>query len=342
MELEQHIRCAGNKNITTPKNNNAVILGGCRAKISAIATAVFFRGVNRKHIDTWRVSLYPSGMGQGLQSSGRMQNWLREPLVHFLLAGLGVFLFSAWRGEPVDTASRTIAIDAAQVSELAGRFAQSWRRTPTASEIDGLIRDHIKEEIYYREALRLGLDNDDAIIRQRLRSKMEFLATSETENAVPEDTTLQAWLNADPARYAIGATYSFDQIFLNDDNAGAVRVASLKAQLAKDGNWQAMGDAISLPRMLDKADTTQITRAFGDPFTAALVKREPGSWFGPVLSGFGTHLVRVRHVQAGRMPKLAEVRQSVENDWRAATVKLREAKAYQTLLDGYDIRITKP
>ena len=128
----------------------------------------------------------------------RVRGWLREPLVHFLLAGFAIFLFFAWRGFDVDPASRTITIEEAQVLRLAKSFEQTYQRAPSPDEVDGLIHDYIKEEIYYREALRLGLDSDDPVIRRRMRSKMEFLARAELENVKPKDVVLQKMLDKKP------------------------------------------------------------------------------------------------------------------------------------------------
>lgn len=271
--------------------------------------------------------------------SERLRPLLREPLVHFLLAGLAVFLFSAWRGEEVDPASRTIVIDEKQVSRLVASWQQTWQRAPSQAEIDGLIRDHIKGEIYYREAKRLGLDEDDIVIRRRLRAKMEFLAAAQVENARPDDATLQKWLDRNPARYADNAAYSFDQIYLGQDAAGAAR---MKAALAEGADWRGQGETISLPRSLENAAQSAVARDFGEGFAAALGGAETGTWSGPVASGFGQHLVRVRAVALPQKPRLADVRQAVENDWRAATIKAREAAAYQALLDGYTIKIAQP
>ena len=269
-----------------------------------------------------------------------MRHLLREPLVHFLLVGLAIFAFSAWRGEPVDPASRTIDIDEEQVSQLAAQFVQGWQRAPSPAELDGLIRDYIKEEVYYREALRLGLEADDAIIRRRLRSKMEYLAKAQAENAVADDATLQAWLDKNVARYAGGGSVSFDQIYVGPqgDAEGNVRSA-----LTAQREWEGLGQPISLPPSLDNADREEVAKLFGTGF-AQLIFALPQSdeWKGPLTSGFGKHLVRVRAKAAGRPPKLSEVRQRIENDWRAETAKAREAEAYQALLDGYTIRIAKP
>lgn len=267
-----------------------------------------------------------------------------EPLVHFLLAGLALFVFFAWRGDAVDPESRTITLTEEQVARLAANWEQTWQRPPSQQEIDGLIRDFVKEEVYYREGLRLGLGEDDTIIRRRIRSKMEFLASSELENETPSDASLQAMLDKNPQAYAADARYSFDQIYLTaQDEAGArARATQMLSAINKGTDWQKLGDAISLPRRSEQVDRARIAADFGDEFAASLAAIKPGQWAGPFASGFGLHLVRIRAVQASATPKLADVRQKLENDWRAQTVKDREAKAYQALLDSYTIKIAKP
>jgi peptidyl-prolyl cis-trans isomerase C len=269
---------------------------------------------------------------------------LKEPLVHFLLAGLALFLFFAWRGDAVDPESRTITITEEQVERLAANWTQTWQRPPSQTEIDGLIRDFVKEEIYYREGLRLGLEQDDPIVRRRIRSKMEFLAISELENEAPGDATLQALLDKNPQAYAAEASYSFDQIYLaaQDEAAARRRATQILASVNNGTDWQTQGDAISLPRSPDNVDRARIASDFGDEFAAALASIKQGQWTGPIASGFGLHLVRIRAVRASTKPTLADVRQKLENDWRAKTAKDREAKAYQTLLDSYTIKIAKP
>lgn len=279
-------------------------------------------------------------MGEIETPKVRSRQWLREPLLHFLIGGLLVFLFSLWRGEPVDPASRAIVITEAQVARLAASWEQSWQRQPTAPEIDALIREFIKDEIYYREALRLGLDGEDVVIRRRLRSKMEFLARAQVESAKPKDAVLRAWLDKYPARFVSDPAFSFDQIYLGPTEI-ADAPAALKA-ISRGADWETQGQSISLPPSLDKASQAEIARQFGMPFANALPALANGVWVGPVVSGFGSHLVRVRAAQASGKPRLADVRQVVENDWRAVTMKEREAKAYQALLEGYDIEIKQP
>jgi peptidyl-prolyl cis-trans isomerase C len=261
---------------------------------------------------------------------------LREPLVHFLI--VGAFIFALFPGGATDPAGRQIIVGEAQVARLAAQWEQTWRRQPSPAEFDGLIRDHIKEEVYYREALQLGLDRDDPIIRRRLRSKMEFLSTAQSDASPVDDTVLQTWLDRNPARYANDAVFSFDQIYVRNTETAAIALAQLKA----GGSSNLLGEALAVPAAMEAAPSSEIDRLFGAQFATTIARLPLGTWTGPVESGFGSHLVRVRAVEATKKPKLADVRQQVENDWRNATRIKREERAYQALLDGYDIKIEKP
>ena len=280
-----------------------------------------------------------------MQFRERLKQTLREPLIHFLLAGLAIFLIYGSFGNAVETSDRRIAVTEEHVKRLASQWTQTWQRAPSADELDGLIRDYIKEEIYYREALRLGLDKDDMIVRRRMRSKMEFLATSQAENMTATDTELQAWLNKNAGKYAPDPVYALDQVYINTSGGEEKALARAKAllkQLQGGAKADGLGDPLSLPHRLERASRFEIDRQFGEAFSVALKSLPTGVWSGPVASGFGLHLVRVRSVSSIKQANLADVRKTVENDWRDATRAKREAQAYQTLLDGYQIDIEKP
>lgn len=274
----------------------------------------------------------------------RLRGWLKEPLIHFLIGGAMLFAFFAWRGDVVDPESRTITITESQVAKLAANWTAIWRRQPSPQELDALIRDYVKEEVYAREGLRLGLDQDDPIIRRRIRSKMEYLATAQVENAGVDEAVLSAWYAKNSARYADDNRYSFDQIFIaaNDADQAAVRAKAMLGQLAEGADWWGLGDTLSLPRSVIGKAQADIARDFGGAFASGLAGQPKGQWSGPIASGFGLHLVRIKAIEVDRVPPLSSVRQRVENDWRAETAKDREAKAYQALLDGYRITIDRP
>lgn len=259
---------------------------------------------------------------------------LREPLVHFAI--LGALIFALF-GNATGTDERRIVIDAARVERIAGQYAQNFRRAPTPSELDALIHDDVKEEVYYREALRLGLDRDDEVVRRRMRVKMEAFGDTGEDIAAPDDATLEKWLVAHPDRFAGEAIYAFDQRYLGPDTAGApIALASLRA-----GRTFA-GAAIPLPAQFEAIGSGEAADLFGDDFAAALNRLPLNQWSGPVTSGLGQHLVRVRARRPPAPPRLAAIGQRVENDWRAAMARARTERAYRDLLKHYDIVVEKP
>lgn len=259
---------------------------------------------------------------------------LREPLVHFIALGALVF---ALFGNATSAEERRIVIDAARIERLGGQYAQNFRRAPSPAELEALIRDDVKEEVYYREALRLGLDRDDEVVRRRMRVKMEAFGDSAEEVRSPDDATLQRWLDAHPARFAGEASYDFDQRYLGTDAAEA----QAGLGLLRAGREFA-GSVIPLPASFDSIGAGEAAEQFGDDFPAALDRLPLGVWSGPIASGVGQHLVRVRARQPAAKPTLAAVRQRVENDWRAAMAQSRSERAYRALLDRYDVVIEKP
>ena len=259
---------------------------------------------------------------------------LREPLAHF--AVLGALIFALF-GNATSADERRIVIDAARVERIAGQYAQNFRRAPSADELDALIRDDVKEEVYYREALRLGLDRDDEVVRRRMRVKMEAFGETAEDIAAPDDATLQRWLGGHPDRFAGEARYAFDQRYLGVNAADAQ--AGL-AQLRAERDYA--GAAIPLPAQFEAIGAGEAAELFGDDFATALDRLPMGEWSGPVASGLGQHLVRVRQRHPAAPPRLTAIRQRVENDWRAAMARDRTERAYRTLLGRYNVVIEKP
>ncbi|MFN2099699.1 peptidyl-prolyl cis-trans isomerase [Altererythrobacter sp. MF3-039] len=268
----------------------------------------------------------------------KLPAWTREPLVQFLFGGALLFVFFAWRGEPADPASRDIEVSRDDQAQLAVRFEALMRRPPTDAELDNLIEQYLREEILYREALRLGLDQDDPVVRRRLSQKMDEIAGARAETAPVTDAMLQEWIEAHPERFAADATYSFDQLWFSEGDEAAL----VLAQLTDDENWQGLGGEISLPASLENASFTDIENRFGQAFSTSLNDFSVSpKWYGPVSSGFGWHLVRVRKKQIGEVPELADIRSDVENDWRSSTIADRKKQAYELLREAYDIDIER-
>jgi len=259
---------------------------------------------------------------------------LREPLVHFLAGGALIFALFGNSSTPDE---RRIVVDRPRIERLAGQFAQTFRRLPSDAELDALIREDVKDEVYYREGLRLGLDRDDEVIRRRMRNKLQSFENTPDDLPAPNDATLQRWLDGHPARFAGEARYAFDQRYLGRDAGGA---EAALAVLRRGGSFA--GKPIPLTGSFDHAGAIEIGDLFGDDFAAALGKLPLGVWSGPVASGLGEHLVRVRAKEAPAPARLATMRQRVENDWRSEQARQRGDAAYRAMLERYDVVIDKP
>ncbi|MDP3907083.1 peptidylprolyl isomerase [Novosphingobium sp.] len=271
----------------------------------------------------------------------RAAGLLREPLVHFMIAG--ALVFAVLSGRPPDTGERRIVVSEAVANRLVERWMQSFRRAPTADEVDGLIRDYVMDQVYYREALRLGLDQDDEVVIRRLRNKMVGLAASDAEAKTPTDAQLQALIDADPARYAAEPLLDFKQVYLGGDTPAArAAAAQALAALQRGEAADALRQPAPIPASFSRAPASEVAAVLGQDFVAGLAKLPVGQWSGPVPSGAGLHLVRIERRDPPPTPRLADVRKRVENDWRSAATQTAVNAAYAKLLDGYDVVIERP
>ena len=267
-----------------------------------------------------------------------MQRWARDPLIHFLIAGAALFAFFALRGAEVDPESRTIEVTRDVQAGLAMQFERAIQRPPTDAELDGLIDRWVRDEVLYREAIRLGLDRDDAVVRRRLSRKMDDLAGAEAETESPSDATLEQWLADNPERFATGTRYSFDQLWFESEEAAIAAKASLKS----GAEWAELGGAISLPATVNDTEAQEIEARFGGDFLTALQTLRPSDeWADPIFSGFGWHLVRLRNTKLGTVPQFADIKQNVEAEWRSATIEARREQAFQLLRDAYSVSVEK-
>lgn len=260
----------------------------------------------------------------------------REPLVHFLLAGAFIFALYAWVGDD-DRESGRIVVSVEQVEQLALVWQRTWNRPPTDEELQGLVRNYIKDEVYYREALKLGLDVNDQVIRRRLRQKLEFFATESAVQELPSQEVLKAWFGENAQRYEAPPTYTFEQVYFAELDAG--RMEEVAAKLEEGVLPSEVGDTIALPQQMDAATSNAVTRVFGEKFTDALASLPVNEWSGPVESGLGHHLVRLSASTPSRPVAFTEVRRQVERDWLGEERVKAEEAAYAAMSAQYEIEI---
>ncbi|MGO7904985.1 peptidyl-prolyl cis-trans isomerase [Rhizobium leguminosarum] len=272
---------------------------------------------------------------------------LREPLVHFLALALLIFAGYGLLGANTDDKPDSIVVTAPKIEQMATVFTKTWQRPPTAEELKGLIDDHVKEEILVRQALEIGLDRDDTVVRRRLRQKMEFLNAADAETLTATDAELDAYLKANATTFEIDPMLAFQQIVLNPQRHGeaieqksAAILEVLLSQPAADPT--SLGDASLLPPELPLTSKTSIGQTFGADFAEELDKIPAGQWTGPVNSGFGLHLIRVTERLPGRVPTLDEVRDAVAREWTNAKRKELENQRFAELLKRYVVSIESP
>ena len=278
----------------------------------------------------------------------RLKNFFREPLVHFLVLGAGIFVLFGAVGDARDDKSDRIVVSAGKIENLAKLWRRTWQRPPTPQELEGLIEDHIKEEILYREALALGLDRDDTIIRRRLRQKMEFLVEDIAAAAEPTEAELQAYLEKNPDAFRVPPSVTFSHIFLNQDRRGeAAHRDAERLRIRLVGSTgrvdpAALGDPFLLPHDFKALPEYEVVKLFGREFAARLLELKPGQWTGPVESGYGVHLVFIRERTEPQTPELADVRDAVSREWLAARRREANEAFLRRLREKYTVIVEEP
>jgi hypothetical protein len=270
---------------------------------------------------------------------------IREPLLHFLLIGVALFMLYGALNRGRSDAPRDIVVSEARVEALAESFATVWMRPPTPEEIKGLIDDHIAEEIYYREAIAMGLDQDDTVIRRRLRQKIEFISEDAATATEPTDAELRTYLAAHPEKFLEPAELTFVQVYFSTEQRGDQARPSAERLLAElqAGRGPAIlaeaGDPTLLPGEMQSASAQVIVNAFGSDFAEQVLAAPVGQWTGPLQSGFGLHLVRVDDRKAGATPAFEQIRPIVVREWQSG----QRTEFNKAFLDGlrakYDIRV---
>ena len=277
-----------------------------------------------------------------------MRKLVREPLFHFLLLGAVIF-FVAGRSRSIAVPSgEKIVVTQSQIESIVVGFSRTWMRPPTQKELQGLLNDYVRDEVLYREARAMGLDQDDVIVRRRMRQKFEFLAEdTAARTGPPSDQELEAYLKHHLDRYSIEPSFSFEHIFFSREKRKASAEAEATAMLArlssKSGiDTEELGDPFLLPSQFDKTSAGETARLFGEKFADELAKTQLGTWAGPIESSYGLHLVRVNARLPAVAPLLANVRESVVRDLLSDRRKQELDTQYEKLRARYTVIVEPP
>lgn len=280
-----------------------------------------------------------------------MKQVFKEPLLVFLLIGAAIFvLFQQVADDPL-TADAEIVVTTGHIQVLTMGFEKRRQRLPTERELEGLIQHYVREEVLYREALALGLDRDDPIIKRRLVQKLQFLSEDIATADEPEEQQLLTYLAAHQENYRQPSRFSFRQVYINANNHGENAQSEALKLLAilnsndtgtdtdTDNGADTFGDPLMLSHRFERMPETEVERTLGQPFLQSLREMPTGSWQGPITSGFGWHLVRIDERIDGKPLSLNAVRKQVVRDWTSQQRQLANKAVYERLRKNYKVTV---
>lgn len=271
----------------------------------------------------------------------------REPLLHFLLIGAGIYLFYGLFS-PVEESDpdRTVRVTAGDIESLANNWQRVWNRPPTAEELDGLVRQHVREIVLYREALAMGLDKDDVVVRRRLGQKLEFLSGDLMIPPAPDTAVLETWFEENRGRYQQPDRYTVTQIYLNADERGErIRQDALAIRDELNGlgtvpdDVTGYGDPFLLQSYYPRQTESDLARLFGTQFAESVTGLTPGRWHGPVYSGYGAHVVYVNDHWRAPEPEFEQLEDRVREDWTAETSEALNKQFLEAIVARYEVVI---
>ena len=274
-----------------------------------------------------------------------MRRILKEPLFHFLLLGGLIFFMASFVYNKDRKAEHTIVVSNEKIGNIIRLYTVTAGTPPTRSQLDAMIDDYIKEEIFYRESLKMKLDKDDEIIRRRLSQKMEFLQSDLSVVAVPSQKQLEDFYHSHPGNFRDSAIVSFTHIYFSADKKGAddarSRAQAVKTKLISSNRTRApeLGDPFSLQFDYTGQNKLDIVQLFGQkPIEDSLFESAPDQWIGPVESGYGWHLIRISERKQPMIPVFQSVRDKVRDNYIAAMKDSLNNIAFEKLKSSYTIQ----
>jgi hypothetical protein len=283
---------------------------------------------------------------RGLRSGEDQVRLLREPLFHFIALGIALFLvYATARDAFSDDPGRQIRIADAEIGFLVAYFERQWGRPPSDDELDSLIESRVRQEVFYREALALGLDRDDMVVRRRMVQKMEMLSQDLALLADPTDQELRTFFRENAEDYRIPPRVSFSHVFFNVDLHGSAAetrarrvLAEIRAEDPGPERAPERGDRFMLQHDYSLRSPQEVQQLFGARFAEALFELDSG-WHGPMVSGYGIHLVRVGERVEDRIPEYEEVRDRLVVDFNRMRSDRANEALYESLMQQYEVEI---
>lgn len=268
----------------------------------------------------------------------RVNKLIREPIVLFFILGILLYFLYARSSGYIEEKNRRISVNQAQIAMLEETFIKTWNRSPSEEEMDAQINDFIMDEVFYREAVSLGLDKTDLAVKRRLRQIMEMMM-DDYATIYPSEDKLQQYLSENPEKFRREDLISFRQLYFKMEEKEQADLFLTQLQQNENYIREYSGGLLMLPDRFEKQSRFEVERAFGEYFSNQLFLTETKNWQGPVKSPYGWHLVLVREITEGEVPELNDVWDEVELEWSVEQKKEIKQEQYRIMREQYRVNI---
>ena len=276
----------------------------------------------------------------------KINSLLKEPILHFLLIGVLLYVTYQSFNNYLNRDKNIIHVSKEEIQMLDQGWEMRWKRPPTPEEKEGLLRQNIRDKVLYRTAVEMGLDKEDMVIQRRMVQKVEYLGADIIQPPQPNEAELVSYFEEHKNEYKLPEIITMTHLFFDPDKRGDATLvdaneALVRLNLQDDpaSNLSGIGDAFMLANYYPGKTELEIRKLFGSGFTTSVFKLEPGKWHGPVLSGYGTHLVFVHNHEINEVPEYTDVRDLVRDDWMAEKKAELEEQYIDGLLARYEVVI---
>ena len=114
-----------------------------------------------------------------------MKKLIKQPLLHFLMLGIALFLVFDYSqtGPGAPAGDKSVVVDRDALLTYMQYRNQAFNEEYFSQQLDSmskqdrqnLINDLVRDDVLYKEALSMHLEDNDYVIKRRLIQKMEFL-----------------------------------------------------------------------------------------------------------------------------------------------------------------------
>ena len=265
---------------------------------------------------------------------------IREPISLFIILGVLLFIIYEWTTFYYEQKNKRITVTDVQIEVLKETFTKTWNREPTEQELNAQIENFIKDEIFYKEAVALGLDKSDIAVKRRLRQIMEMMM-DDMATVYPSEDQLKKYLSENPDKFRRDPVISFRHIYFSTDNREQAEEILGKLRDSLPVNEESIDGLALIPNELYQEHFSGVERLFGNSFTEEVFKLEAGSWQGPIESAYGFHLVLISQITQGFVPDLSEIWDEVEREWSVEKKMQVKDQQFQRIKANYTIRFVK-